>query len=69
MMATIFVIIFYIFWFVTTGYIAINPRGAWELLGSWQSKRYPSRQYFAFLRLFGILAFLGPLTWFIINLI
>jgi|GEM_PF-1866431 hypothetical protein len=64
-MGIIFVIFFYILWFVITGYIALNPRGAWELLCKWESTRYPSRQYFGLLRLFGILAFCGPLIWFI----
>lgn len=64
-MEFLFVSIFYIFWFLITGFIALNPRSAWEILGKWQSTSYPSRQYFVFLRLFGLLAFFGPLIWFL----
>jgi hypothetical protein len=32
-MVTLFVIIFYIFRFIITGFIALSPRAAWEILG------------------------------------
>jgi hypothetical protein len=62
-MVTLFLIIFYIFWFIITGFIALSPRAAWEILGKWQATSYPSKHYFRLLRLFGILAFSGPLLW------
>ncbi|QQE75759.1 hypothetical protein KDJ56_07430 [Brevibacillus composti] len=67
-MAAVFGILFYIFWFVITGYIALKPRSAWEILGKWQARRYPSRHYFMMMRLFAVFAFFGPLIWFLTQL-
>ncbi|CAJ1002295.1 MULTISPECIES: hypothetical protein [Brevibacillus] len=64
-MGMIIVSIFFLGWLVITGYIAINPVGYWELFGKWQANRYPSKQYFFMLRVFGIIGFLLPFLYII----
>jgi hypothetical protein len=64
-MDVIILVGFYIFWFGITGFIVINPVGAWELLGKWQATRYPSKKYFRLLRVFGFVGFLLPILYFI----
>jgi hypothetical protein len=62
-MDAIIMIIFFIFWFVTTGFIALNPSAAWEIFGRRQARSYPSKQYFRLLRLFGLIGFILPILW------
>jgi hypothetical protein len=62
-MDVVLMILFFLFWFVTTGFIVLHPKASWEIFGKWQAGSYPSKRYFQSLRLFALIGFFLPLLW------